>query len=94
MLSRSYLALGSNLGDREAYLDRAITLLRAEPGISLVGTSSYYETAPVGGPPGQSPYLNTAVAIETSLSPEILLQRLLAIEQLLGRRRSEPNADL
>ncbi len=91
-MSHSYLALGSNLGDRQAYLDRAILRLRAEPGIVVRRASSYYETAPVGGPAGQGAYLNAAVEIETTLSPEQLLQRLLEIERQFGRTRSERNA--
>ncbi len=92
MASRSYLALGSNLGDRQAHLDRAILRLRAEPGLTVCLVSSYYETAPVGGPAGQNAYLNAAVAVDTSFSPELLLQRLLDIEQSLGRVRGERNA--
>jgi len=92
MASRSYLALGSNLGDRQANLDRAILRLRAEPGLNVSPISAYYETAPVGGPPGQKPYLNAAVAVDTSFTPELLLRRLLEIEQSLGRVRGERNA--
>jgi 3-oxoacyl-[acyl-carrier protein] reductase len=91
-MSRAYLALGSNLGDRRAHLDRAILRLRAEPGIVVLRVSSYYETAPVGGPPGQSAYLNAAVAIDTSLQPEQLLRALFEIERAAGRVRGELNA--
>jgi 2-amino-4-hydroxy-6-hydroxymethyldihydropteridine diphosphokinase len=91
-MSRAYLALGSNLGDRQAHLDRAILRLRAEPGVVVIRVSSYYETAPVGGPAGQGAYLNAAVAINTSLEPERLLQALLDIERSEGRSRSELNA--
>jgi len=92
MASRSYLALGSNLGDRQAHLDRAILRLRAEPGLTVCRVSSYYETAPVGGPTGQNAYLNAAVAVDTTFTPELLLKRLLEIEQSLGRVRGERNA--
>jgi len=91
-MSRSFLALGSNLGDRQAYLDRAILRLRAEPGLSVCAVSSYYETAPVGGPAGQGAYLNAAAEIETTLTPDQLLQLLLDVEQALGRVRAEVNA--
>ena len=84
-MSRSYLALGSNLGDRQAHLDRAVLRLRAEPGVTVLKISSYYETAPVGGPDGQGAYLNAVAEIETILSPETLLHRLLDIERSLGR---------
>jgi 3-oxoacyl-[acyl-carrier protein] reductase len=91
-MSRSYLALGSNLGDRQAHLDQAILRLRAEPEVRLGRVSCYYETAPVGGPPGQNPYLNATAQVDTTLSPEQLLERLLEIEQAFGRVRSERNA--
>ena len=91
-MSRSYLALGSNLGDRQAHLDRAVLRLRAEPGVTVLRVSSYYETAPVGGPDGQGAYLNAVAKVETILSPEVLLGRLLDIERSLGRVRSVPNS--
>lgn len=91
-MSRAFLALGSNLGDRQAILDRAILRLRAEPGVSVRRVSAYYETAPVGGPAGQGAYLNAVAEIDTLLDPERLLQTLFAIEQSAGRVRSERNA--
>lgn len=91
-MSRVFIALGSNLGQRDATLDRAIRRLRAEPHIRLIRVSSYYETAPVGGPAQQGAYLNAVAEIETELPPEQVLQRLLEIEQEFGRVRSERNA--
>ncbi len=91
-MSRAYLALGSNLGDRQAHLDRAVRRLRAEPGVVVRKVSSYYETAPVGGPSGQGAYLNAVVEIETSLDPQRLLHALFEIERSAGRVRAEPNA--
>src|SRR3954449_12855145 len=91
-MARSFLALGSNLGDRQARLDGAVRRLRAEPGVSVRRVSSYYETSPVGGPPGQGDYLNAVVEVETTLPPDILLRRLLDIEEQAGRVRSEANA--
>ena len=91
-MSRSFVALGANLGDRQTTLDRAILRLRAEPNLRVVCASSYYETAPVGGPPGQGNYLNAVVEIITSLAPESLLDRLLTIEKDFGRVRTEANA--
>jgi 2-amino-4-hydroxy-6-hydroxymethyldihydropteridine diphosphokinase len=91
MASTAYLALGSNLGDRRDHLDRAVAALRARPGVAVVRVSSVYETAPVGGPPGQGPYLNAAAELRTDLGPEDLLRILLEIERDLGRVRIEPD---
>src|SRR4051794_39363262 len=92
MSSTAYIALGSNLGDRRATLDAAVTRLAEGPGVTVRAVSSYRETEPVGGPPGQGNYLNAAAEIVTDLAPEELLARLLAVEAELGRVRSEPNA--
>ena len=54
----AYIALGSNLGDRRAQLDRALELLRGRPGVVVGRVSAYRETEPVGGPAGQGQYLN------------------------------------
>jgi 3-oxoacyl-[acyl-carrier protein] reductase len=83
----AYIALGSNLGDRRENLERALQELQEEPGIVLNQVSSYYETAPVGGPPGQRDFLNAAAQLQTELRPEDLLQTLLEIERRLGRVR-------
>jgi 2-amino-4-hydroxy-6-hydroxymethyldihydropteridine diphosphokinase len=91
MKSTAYIALGSNLGDRHANLDEAVRLFRNQPGLSVVRVSSYFETTPVGGPPGQDPYLNAAAEVHTDLEPRRLLQTLLDIEQRLGRVRGERN---
>jgi len=86
------IALGSNLGDREAHLAAAIAALRCEPGVEVVAVSPVYETDPVGPPP-QGPYLNAAVRVKTGLAPRELLDCLLRIEVAEGRRRSrERNA--
>ena len=82
----AYIALGSNLGDREEYLERARSALAALPGTRLLRASSVEETAPVGQVP-QGPYLNQMVAIETELSPRELLDRLHEIERSAGRVR-------
>jgi 2-amino-4-hydroxy-6-hydroxymethyldihydropteridine diphosphokinase len=86
----AYIALGSNLGDRRDYLDRALQALRERPGIAVTRVSSYHETAPVGGPPGQGPYLNAAAEVQTDLGPCELLEALAEVELLLGRVRHEP----
>jgi 2-amino-4-hydroxy-6-hydroxymethyldihydropteridine diphosphokinase len=82
-----YVALGSNLGDRAAYLARARAAIAVLPDTRLVGESDVEETAPIG-PPGQGPYLNQMVAIETMLSPADLLAHLLEIERANGRQRT------
>jgi 2-amino-4-hydroxy-6-hydroxymethyldihydropteridine diphosphokinase len=88
MTTTAYIALGSNEGDRHGYLRRAIEALVAIPGLEILRHSSVYETAPVGGPPGQGPYLNAVVAVGTTLTPSDLLTQLLAIETHLGRVRT------
>src|SRR6476469_5724358 len=85
----AYLALGSNLGDRRAHLEQAVADLKASPDIRVGRLSSLYETAPVGGPAGQGPYLNAALEVETSLDPDALLRLLLSIEERHGRVRAE-----
>ena len=82
----AYIALGSNLGDREEHLERARSALAALPGTRLLRASSVEETAPVGDVP-QGPYLNQMVAIETELAPRVLLDRLHEIERSAGRVR-------
>jgi 2-amino-4-hydroxy-6-hydroxymethyldihydropteridine diphosphokinase len=90
MTVNAYIALGSNLGDRRDYLDRALQLLREQPGITVTKVSSYHETEPVGGPPGQGNYLNAAAELQTGLEPEALLRVLLGVEEKLGRVRRQP----
>ena len=85
----AYIGLGSNLGDRRDYLDRAVQTLHEQPGIQVIRVSSYRETAPVGGPPGQGNYLNAAAELRTDLGPDDLLRLLLEVEEALGRVRSE-----
>jgi len=81
-----YLGLGSNLGDRRRNLEAALDALRAHPQIAVTAVSSFLETDPVGGPPGQGRFLNAAAKIETDLSPEALLEELKRVERALGRR--------
>jgi 2-amino-4-hydroxy-6-hydroxymethyldihydropteridine diphosphokinase len=84
----AFVGIGSNLGDREAHLSRALELLSAEDDIEVSGVSRIRETEPVG-PVEQGPFLNGAVRVETELPPRELLGRLLDIEQRLGRVRRE-----
>ncbi len=85
-MSRVYLGLGSNRGDRNRNLDEARRGLDDSEGIRLVRVSSYHETEPVGGPV-QDRFLNAAVEIETTLEPDELLERCLGIEREMGHRR-------
>jgi 2-amino-4-hydroxy-6-hydroxymethyldihydropteridine diphosphokinase len=86
---RAYIGLGSNLGDREATLLRAVELLGAHEGIVIVAVSTLRETEPVGFLE-QPRFLNGAAAVETELEPRDLLDRLLAVERALGRERTGP----
>jgi 2-amino-4-hydroxy-6-hydroxymethyldihydropteridine diphosphokinase len=86
-----YVALGSNLGDRRATLERALR------GLSRLGApahrrSSLYETAPIGIP-SQRSFLNAVVELTWSGSPEALLDALHQVEHTLGRRRDHPDGD-
>jgi 2-amino-4-hydroxy-6-hydroxymethyldihydropteridine diphosphokinase len=88
MEKTAYLSLGSNLGDREANLREAISRLGELGSVSRV--SALYETEPVEIAGEQPWFLNCAVAVETNLTAWGFLKRLLAIEQSMGRRRTEP----
>jgi len=87
-MTNAFVGIGSNLGDREATLRRAVELLAAEEGIEVVAVSELRETEPVG-PVEQGPFVNGAVRLATELPPHELLERLLAIEQRLGRIRKK-----
>lgn len=84
----AFIALGSNLGDREHTIEAARAALDQAPGVQTVRCSPLIETDPVG-PPGQGPYLNGVTEILTTLPPRALLDLLLSIERSLGRVRSE-----
>ncbi len=87
MPSRAMISLGGNLGDRRATLEGAVAALAAFPEIEIARVSAFLETEPVGGPPGQGPYLNAALEIETTLDPIGLLRRLQEVESRFGRVR-------
>ncbi|MDR2429741.1 MAG: 2-amino-4-hydroxy-6-hydroxymethyldihydropteridine diphosphokinase [Puniceicoccales bacterium] len=89
--SQALLALGSNLGDRAAFLDAAVASLAAEPGVCVLARSSIYETAPIGTA-ARADFLNATVAVATTLGPEGLLAVCQRIESGNGRVRSVPNA--
>jgi 2-amino-4-hydroxy-6-hydroxymethyldihydropteridine diphosphokinase len=88
-VTRVAVALGSNLGDRDSHLRSALAALASY--IDHLRASTFHDTAPVGVGP-QPTFLNAAAVGETSLSARALLDRLLAIEQDLGRERPFPGA--
>lgn len=88
LLERVFIALGSNQGDRAAYLARARDAIARIPLTTVVGASSVEETEPVGGPP-QPSFLNQIVAAETGLDPHRFLKALQKIEDAEGRVRIE-----
>lgn len=79
-----YIGLGSNLGDREKHLRLAVAGLSSIDAVSVLACSSLYESAPVG--PSQPRYLNAAVELACSLTPQRLLCILKQLEQELGRK--------
>ena len=84
MTALAGIGLGSNVGDREGHLRVAVARLKLLG--RVVGISSLYETAPVGGP-DQGSYLNAVVTLFTELDPPSLLRGLHEIESLAGRTR-------
>ena len=83
---RAHVGVGSNLGDREKTIRRAVELLREAEGVDVVSVSTLRETEP-WGPVEQPPFLNGALAIETDLGPQEVLAVLLEVERALGRVR-------
>jgi 2-amino-4-hydroxy-6-hydroxymethyldihydropteridine diphosphokinase len=84
----AYVGLGANLGSREQTLRRAVELLGSANGVDVLAVSQLRETEPVGVV-DQPPFLNGAVAVETTRTPHDLLDLLLEIERSLGRVREE-----
>jgi 2-amino-4-hydroxy-6-hydroxymethyldihydropteridine diphosphokinase len=87
-MSKAYLSIGSNLGDRFEYLQNAVLEICNNSQISKVKVSSIYETTPVGGPQ-QDDFLNAVIEIETQLSPNELLAFAQQLEQQANRVRTE-----
>ena len=87
MATTAYIGLGSNLGNKEDFLKKALELLGATPAVRVKKVASLYLTEPQGVT-GQDWFLNTVAEIETTLSPEGLLALLLDIEARLGRVRT------
>ena len=87
-MSRAYIGLGGNVGDSRAILDRAVALLCDGAEVRLIARSSDYRTPP-WGVTDQAPFANLCIAVETSLAPRQLLERAHAVEQALGRDRTQ-----
>ena len=85
-MTRAFVGLGANLGDREETIRAALDALAADDAIEVVAVSTFRETEPVGVGP-QPVFLNGAAELETTLSARELLDRLLATEQRFGRVR-------
>lgn len=87
-MTRAYLSLGANLGDRLEQLTRALRRLDAVPQTALLRVSGVYETEPQGKV-DQPRFLNCAACVETALAPHQLLAATSQIEKDLGRERHE-----
>ena len=87
-MKSAYIALGANLGNRLDNLKRSLKLLSTKRGITVTAISAVYETEPVGGP-GQEPFLNACAKVRTSLTPTILMLKMLDVENNMGRVREE-----
>lgn len=87
MYNVAYVGLGSNLGDKEEYLRKALELLDTSPGVRVEQVASFYRTAPVGRT-DQDWFLNTVAKVETILTPHEFLFLLLDLEEKLGRVRN------
>ena len=90
-MATAFLSLGSNLGDRLGNLRRAIDKIEESDEIEIEEVSSVYETEPLGRQ-DQPWFLNLVLRLQTSLEPLALLERLLAVEEAMGRRREEDEA--
>lgn len=86
-MSRAFLGLGSNMGDKAEHLRAAVRLLEAEPAVRVFIRSSFYASAPVGYLE-QDDFVNAVVGIETQLSPDALLVLCQKIEYALNRVRT------
>ncbi|MBN2453458.1 MAG: 2-amino-4-hydroxy-6-hydroxymethyldihydropteridine diphosphokinase [Candidatus Omnitrophica bacterium] len=84
-MTRCYIGIGSNMGDRRSFIEKAIESM-GRAGINVTRVSSIYETDPVSDIP-QGKYLNGVAEIETTLKPRDLLDALNEIEESLGRKR-------
>lgn len=86
-IRQSAIALGSNLGDSQLILQGALSTIAATPEISLQACSFWYQTKAIGPP--QPDYINGCALLQVNISPQQLLETLLAIETQFGRVRTE-----
>lgn len=84
----AFVGIGSNVGDRAAFVRSAVEHLNAADGVEITATSSLYETSPIGGPPQRS-YVNLVIRLRCSLDHRELLELCQGIEQKLGREESD-----
>ena len=87
-MAEALIALGGNVGDVRATLDRAVALLCDDVIVRLIARSSDYRTPP-WGVEDQAPFINLCLLVETDLTPPALLERGLQIERALGRNRRQ-----
>jgi 2-amino-4-hydroxy-6-hydroxymethyldihydropteridine diphosphokinase len=90
----AFVALGANLGPRRATLRWAVQALGTTEGVWVTALSRWHTTEPVGGPPGQSRYVNGVVRLETTRTPHELLSILQELEARSGRVRERAARDL
>lgn len=88
-MKKSILLTGSNLGNRTKYLERALDILSKEAGV-ILNYSNIYESEPWGFDAKQN-FLNQAIELNTNLLPKDLLNKVLEIEQIIGRTRNTSN---
>ncbi|MEA3560333.1 MAG: 2-amino-4-hydroxy-6-hydroxymethyldihydropteridine diphosphokinase [Candidatus Omnitrophota bacterium] len=86
-----YIGIGSNLGDRQANIEKTLSLLKEVKDLEVKKVSALYETRPVGGPPDQEDFLNAVLEADTSILPLELLAKLKGIEKRLGRKKGISN---
>jgi 2-amino-4-hydroxy-6-hydroxymethyldihydropteridine diphosphokinase len=87
----AHLGLGTNLGDRRQNLTDAVRLLTQCGSVGLCGVARIYETSPIGGPPGQTDYYNTVIAVASKFEAPTLLSHILGVERSMGRVRNGVN---
>jgi len=85
MAHRAYIGIGSNLGDRRANTLEAVDRIGKLPGTRVVRASSLYESEPLGD--AKTWFVNSVIELESEMSAEMLLKKLKAIEQAMGRKR-------
>jgi 2-amino-4-hydroxy-6-hydroxymethyldihydropteridine diphosphokinase len=88
-MTPAYIGLGANLGDRSDNIHSAVIHLAETPNLDVCRLSSIIENPAVGGPADSPSFLNAVAKVETTLSPRAMLDRLLAIEEEMGRIRRQ-----